>query len=284
MSGRCGRRGLCGVFVILATVGFIPPAEAASISPADSTFAEIVRRARSADRMVITHIAGAYKRASGRLDERWVQAIVEALDLEHRSPSTHPCSRWTCSDSIVAPGQVQLAFGSGKLMVRFRWTFWTGQLDFIEPTLPACLDIRDRHFQLLRIVRQALPRDEDLRNVALCRAVDLSAIVLDSSTVNWERATFAEGDPRIESMPEAISKVPPAYPDIAREAGVAGIVMVRARVGTDGRVTETSVTSPNPMLDAAAVAAVKQWRFRPGRVAGRPANIWIQVPVRFSLH
>jgi protein TonB len=88
----------------------------------------------------------------------------------------------------------------------------------------------------------------------------------------------------VEELPEAITKVPPLYPDLAREAGVDGTVMVQALVDKSGRVRDTRVVKSIPMLDAAAVAAVKQWVFKPALSNNRPVAVWVAVPVRFTLH
>ncbi len=88
----------------------------------------------------------------------------------------------------------------------------------------------------------------------------------------------------VEELPEAITKVPPQYPDIAREASVDGIVMVQALVGKDGKVKDTRVVKSIPMLDAAAVTAVKQWVFKPALSNNKPVAVWVAVPVKFTLH
>lgn len=89
----------------------------------------------------------------------------------------------------------------------------------------------------------------------------------------------------VEELPEAITKVPPTYPDIAREAGVDGTVMVQALVGKDGKVKDTKVVkSDSEMLNASAIAAVKQWVFKPALSNNKPVAVWVAVPVRFRLH
>jgi protein TonB len=88
----------------------------------------------------------------------------------------------------------------------------------------------------------------------------------------------------VEELPEAVSQVKPQYPDIARDASVEGIVMVQALVGKDGRVKDTRVVKSVPMLDAAAVAAVKQWIFKPALNNNKPVAVWVAVPVKFTLH
>lgn len=88
----------------------------------------------------------------------------------------------------------------------------------------------------------------------------------------------------VEELPEAIHKEAPQYPDLAREASVDGTVMVQALVGKDGRVKDTRVVKSIPMLDAAAIAAVRQWVFKPALSNNKPVAVWVAVPVKFTLH
>lgn len=50
----------------------------------------------------------------------------------------------------------------------------------------------------------------------------------------------------------------------------------------DGRVQDTRILKSIPMLDTAAVAAVRQWVFKPARNNGRPRAVWVNIPVRLS--
>ncbi len=88
----------------------------------------------------------------------------------------------------------------------------------------------------------------------------------------------------VEELPEAIHKEAPQYPDLAREASVDGTVMVQALVGKDGKVKDTRVVKSIPMLDAAAIAAVRQWVFKPALSNNKPVAVWVAVPVKFTLH
>lgn len=88
----------------------------------------------------------------------------------------------------------------------------------------------------------------------------------------------------VEELPEAITKAQPVYPDIAREAGVDGTVLVQALVGKDGKVKDVRVQKSIPMLDASAEAAVKQWVFKPALSNNKPVAVWVAVPVKFTLH
>ena len=87
----------------------------------------------------------------------------------------------------------------------------------------------------------------------------------------------------VEELPEAIEKFAPEYPDEARENRIEGTVIVQALVGRDGQVKETRVRESVPALDAAAVAAISRWTFKPAKTKGEPVAVWVAVPVKFTL-
>ena len=81
--------------------------------------------------------------------------------------------------------------------------------------------------------------------------------------------------------PEAIERVAPVYPEEAKRAGIEGEVIVQCFVGANGAVGETRIEKSIPALDAAAIAAVKQWRFKPALSAdGKPAAVWVAIPIQ----
>jgi TonB family protein len=89
----------------------------------------------------------------------------------------------------------------------------------------------------------------------------------------------------VEELPEAITKVPPVYPDEARRAGVAGMVIVQALVLKNGTVGDTRVVkSDSGLLNDAAMAAVRQWSFKPAMAKGQPVAVWVAIPVKFSMN
>lgn len=90
---------------------------------------------------------------------------------------------------------------------------------------------------------------------------------------------------RVEHPPVIIARVLPDYPRAARARGLEGRVVLRAVVGRDGRVEEAiTVAESAAMFDASAIAALRQWRFEPGRDRdGKPVRVLIEVPIRFQL-
>jgi TonB family protein len=88
----------------------------------------------------------------------------------------------------------------------------------------------------------------------------------------------------VEKLPEAITTVAPEYPQVARESGMEGTVIVRALVDVDGRVVDAFVAQGDiAVLNGPAVASVRKWTFKPARAGGAPVAVWVAVPVRFSL-
>lgn len=83
--------------------------------------------------------------------------------------------------------------------------------------------------------------------------------------------------------PMLVRMIEPEYPLIAREARVEGIVILEATTDVYGRVTGVRVLKSIPLLDEAAVAAVRQWVYEPLMVNGRPRPVTFTVTVRFVL-
>jgi protein TonB len=84
-------------------------------------------------------------------------------------------------------------------------------------------------------------------------------------------------------VPTKVFDVAPAYPAIAREARVQGVVIIEATIGTDGAVQSARVLRSVPLLDEAALAAVRQWRYSPTLLNGRPVPVVMTVTVNFQL-
>jgi TonB family protein len=74
------------------------------------------------------------------------------------------------------------------------------------------------------------------------------------------------------------------YPEAARAAGIQGRVWVFALVGVDGRVIRVQLKSGIPVLNAAALACVRDWSFTPVTRQGSPCRYWVLVPVTFTAH
>ena len=89
-----------------------------------------------------------------------------------------------------------------------------------------------------------------------------------------------EGKPRFRIPP-----TPAVYPPRSIELGQQGEVMVRVRLEPDGAAAEIVLwrSSSFPLLDRAALTAVRGWHFLPALRDGRPVAAWVEIPVRFHL-
>jgi len=86
------------------------------------------------------------------------------------------------------------------------------------------------------------------------------------------------------NAPQCIKNVPPVYPEIARAARVEGVVILEAKVDKEGKVEEARVLRSIPLLDQAAIEAVKQWEYEPFLVNGEPKAFLLTITVNFSLN
>jgi TonB family protein len=83
--------------------------------------------------------------------------------------------------------------------------------------------------------------------------------------------------------PRKIRDVKPVYPQDALAAGVQGVVIMEAVIGPAGNVTDAKILRSVPLLDQAALDAVRQWEFTPTLLNGVPVPVIMTVTVNFSL-
>ncbi len=89
----------------------------------------------------------------------------------------------------------------------------------------------------------------------------------------------------VEVYPEMIYQETPEFPRLAKQAGMTGLVWVKALVDKDGNVRDAQVakTSGTQSLDEAAVKASFKNKFKPGIQNGRPVACWVTYKVEFKL-
>jgi protein TonB len=84
-------------------------------------------------------------------------------------------------------------------------------------------------------------------------------------------------------QPRKILDVKPVYPEDARAAKVEGVVIIETVIDRDGKVQDARILRSVPMLDQAAIDAVRQWQFEPLVIDGRPRPAIMTVTVNFKL-
>jgi TonB family protein len=83
--------------------------------------------------------------------------------------------------------------------------------------------------------------------------------------------------------PRKIMDAKPVYPQAALENKVSGIVIVEVVIDGAGGVRDAKVLRSQPMLDQAALDAVRKWRFTPTLLNGAPVEVIMTVTVNFSV-
>jgi TonB family protein len=83
--------------------------------------------------------------------------------------------------------------------------------------------------------------------------------------------------------PRKLKNVPPVYPDVAKQARVQGTVILECAISPEGKVTRVTVLRGIPLLDQAAVDAVKQWVYTPTLLNGEPVAVIMTVTINFRL-
>jgi protein TonB len=89
-----------------------------------------------------------------------------------------------------------------------------------------------------------------------------------------------------DEPPVLIKYVSPKYPDLARQAGIEGTVLLRVLVAEDGKVISVSVIQSDvtPAMERAAMQAAKQFLFKPAKQRTVPVKANMAIPIRFKLH
>lgn len=85
------------------------------------------------------------------------------------------------------------------------------------------------------------------------------------------------------TAPVKLRHVDPGYPALARQAGMQGTVTIECVIDIAGNVVQARVVNGPPLLTAAALDAVRQWKYRPTLLNGEPVSIIMSVSVQFHL-
>jgi protein TonB len=134
----------------------------------------------------------------------------------------------------------------------------------------------------------AVPDAEISPEATIPAQPDLSSIPAEVGTGSGTDIIIEEEAPPIfveyEKGPVAIRKVTPAYPEIARRAGIEGTVHVKIWVDKEGKVRKAEIhKSDADIFNQPAIDAVTQWVFTPALMKNGPVSVWVVIPLKFQL-
>jgi len=124
------------------------------------------------------------------------------------------------------------------------------------------------------VVPQSLPQDGTASRVTLPGDVTLASPTVTTTLTNTQSAAAS-------TQPISVWTVLPAYPLLAKNQHLEGDVRVDAVIDVNGSVTATKAISGPVLLQQAAVDALRQWKFRPATLNGKPVPMHLSVTIRF---
>jgi protein TonB len=100
-----------------------------------------------------------------------------------------------------------------------------------------------------------------------------------------KKATDPAPPPLVDAIPVYRENPTPRYPRMAKRRGYEGTVLLEVLVNREGKVKELRIfhSSGYPVLDKAALSAVKKWVFESGKRGDESIEMWVKIPVRFQL-
>ncbi len=89
-----------------------------------------------------------------------------------------------------------------------------------------------------------------------------------------------------DEPPMLIKSINPRYPDLARQAGIEGTVLIEVLVNEEGKIEQARVIQSDvtPAMEKAALEAVKKFLFKPAKQRTVPVPARMAIPIRFKLH
>lgn len=143
-------------------------------------------------------------------------------------------------------------------------------------------------YLIVRLVDETTNREVHRQALALTFDDITAGAGLPRPRPSGEAAGVEREDPPLQLSPDApqpkkTKHVEPAYPETALRSRIQGVVTIEAIIGTNGRVLSAHVVRSVPLLDEAALDAVRQWEYEPLLVEGVPRAFVMTTNVTFSL-
>lgn len=276
------------VVVALALVALNAPVQLTSVDPGIGTLNVIVRDAQAGvipgANVSVTEAGTSKVRtlktdARGRLSAADLSAprIYEVVVSLPGFRTTRDWVHVTRAETITLLVQLDLGTLTETVTVSSLYTLLYSSGQVVPRQIPAHLQTADDFFVAARVLYEQ-GRFEDA--VAMnARAVAIHRADMPQAATDPSRRMRIGGSIK---EPRKIRHVPPIYPADAVAAGVEGTVVLNAVLGKDGAVRDVAVVTGVPVLNDAALNAVRLWVFTPTLLNGMPVEVAMTVTVNFS--
>lgn len=258
-----------------------------AVDEVERTFKAAQAAAVGPDRRVLTAAASFYTRQA-QFDKS-IEALQAAADLNPIDPLGH---------HLVATYYWEKAFKDHSLTPAEKLTYIDGGLAATDRALAQKADFADAMTYKNILLRMKAQHEPDpARRDALI--ADADAWRTQAMQLRPSQGTPMQTGAPVPPPPPApgapvrvggniktptkIQHVSPVYPQEAQDARVSGMVIIEVMIDAEGNVSDARVLRSIPMLDQAALDAVKQWRFTPTLLNGAPVTVLMTVTVNFTL-
>jgi TonB family protein len=248
--------------------------EAGDLKNAEKTYVELTK-ARPKDPGAFLNLAGYYNRRGNF--EKSIAALSARAALEPNNPEGY---------YTMAAYYWEKAYRGTDLSDAQKAAHVAAGLSNIDRALqlrPEYMEALTYKNLLLRL-QANLESDPDVQKTLIAEADKLrdQALKLKQAQEAWD--AVPPNAVRIGGAiapPKKIKNVAPIYPAEALAARVMGVVIAEVLIGEDGKVRDSRLRRSIPMLDTAALDAVRQWEFTPTTVNGVPVPVVMTVTVNF---
>jgi TonB family protein len=207
-----------------------------------------------------------------------------ALQLRIQSPSSHDAGPVHATGVLNGGGALlKLRTTAGKIRLQFLDSQTALRESLIREQKERIARASDIDFVPVRI--KGLPEPPMPPELPDMSEIENKGDWLDSWVDRFEAAILGgvrqDAD---EFQKRLIYSPPPAYPEIARRAGVQGVVRLQVRLKSDGRIEVQKLLEGEPALADSAIAAVTRWRAKRACVNGKQVDVISTVTFNFQLH
>lgn len=162
------------------------------------------------------------------------------------------------------------------------------ELVYVRPSAEAGLEVEAVVQEALPVQTDAVAERKQEKKVVAAKAAPAPAAAKSQPTSGpvMAEAQNALGAETADSEATPIHNIPPVYPPQARRKGREGTVLLQVEVTVDGQVKALQVadSSGYDSLDAAALDAVRQWKFHPAQRDGQLVASSLRLPIVFRLN
>ncbi len=94
---------------------------------------------------------------------------------------------------------------------------------------------------------------------------------------------FESVQPAWDEAPKMLSEIHIKFPEEAKNRSIDDKIIIKALISKTGLVSEVEIVKSIPELDEAATEAIRKVRFKPGKLAGKPIETWITIPIDIKI-